>query len=164
MRYLVLAASFVFGMAGAASAMCDVELAFSPDVAGPGDEVAFFASIANLGDEDAVATIDMTLTFMEYEFGPFSCDLPLAAGEELSRELAFIVPPLPMEGTFTITVTATCNGESDTATASLTIEPAEGDANFDGLAGIGPELIAGISGAPVADEATSFGDLKAMFR
>ena len=141
MRNLVLATIFVFGLAGAASAMCDVELAFSPDTAAPGDEVLFFASIANLGDEDAVATIDLTLTFMDYEFGPFTCDLPLAAGEELSRELAFIVPMVPMGGTFSITVTATCNGESDTATASLTIVTEEGNAGTDGLEELGPELI-----------------------
>ncbi len=164
MRTLALASLLILGLAGTALAECDVELAFSPDTAAAGDQVTLFASIANLGDEDAVADIELSVSFMDYEFGPFMAQMPLAAGEELSHEMMFMVPALPMAGTLSITVTATCNGMSDTATATLTVEAAEGATGFDGLGVIGPELISSFGGEPTSDEDATFGELKAMYR
>ncbi|MEN8008222.1 MAG: hypothetical protein ABFS42_14470 [Candidatus Krumholzibacteriota bacterium] len=165
MRRLIIATLLVsLGLAGSAMAACDVELGFSPDVAAPGDMVTMFVSIANLGDTDEIADIEIMITFMGYEVGPLMGQLPLAAGEELSQECTFMVPPLPMGGTLSISVTATCGGMSDTATASLTIEVPEGSAGFDGLDGVGAQLLSDIASSPVGVENATFGDVKALFR
>jgi len=163
-RFIVAPLLMSIGAAGGAMAACAVDLAFSPDVAAPGDEVTLFVSIANLGDTDEIADIEITVTFMEYEVGPLMGQLPLAAGEELSQELAFIVPPVPMGGTLTITVTATCGGMSDTATATLTIDAPTGSAGFEGLDGLGADLMSGIASSPVSVENTSLGGVKALYR
>ena len=118
-RLLALALSLL--VASAAFAQVDVELAFDPAEAYPGDTVSFFAAITNLGDEAADMDLGMTFAWEEWEFGPFPGVLPLAAGEELSTEFDFMIPPFPFGGTLTITIVATAGEYSDTAIASLTI-------------------------------------------
>ncbi len=149
---------------GSALAAVDVELAFSPDTVMAGDQVSMFSSVANMGDTETVASIEVSITFMDYEVGPLAGDLPLAAGEELSQEMAFIVPPLPVGGTLVITVSATADGVTDTATAMLTVVADAGASGFSGLDDLGDTLINQLASEPAADTSASFGALKAMFR
>ena len=164
MKSIVLATMITAFLAGGAWAACDVELAFTPDTVAAGDEVTMFASIANLGDQDTMADLVISVTFMDYEVGPLEGQMPLAAGEELSNEATFVVPPLPYGGTLTITVTATCDGVSDTATATLTVEADASATGYDGLDEVGRDILAGFDSAPVPDDAASFGELKALYR
>jgi len=120
-RLATLALSALVLSAGSALAQVDVEMAFSPDTAHPGDTVTLFASVANLGSEPALAQFSVTIALGELTFGPVQHPLPLAAGEEHSAEIPFVVPPVPFGGTLTITVTAESGIHSDTAIASLTI-------------------------------------------
>jgi len=164
MKTLVIASLLVLGLATVAAAQIDVNMAFDPAVAAPGDQVAFFASVANLGDEDVTAAIDVTVSFADYTFGPVSGDLPLAAGQDLSDEFAFVVPPLPYGGTLTITVTATAGDFSDSATAALTVNvPQGGSGDPSNIDAVGQQLITALQGALPRDE-LSFGALKALYR
>jgi hypothetical protein len=152
-------------VASAASAQIDVELAFDPEVAYPGDTVTMFAGISNLGDEDVLATIELMINVNDMDFGPFVGELPLAAGEECSREFAFYVPPVPMDVTMTITVTATAGDYSDTATATLTILAQEGDDSQSGsIDDLGQELLDGITGAAAPSNSKSMGQIKNQYR
>jgi hypothetical protein len=160
---LLLMGLALVSFASAAHAQIDVELAFDPTEVMPGDVVHVFASIANLGDEAVVADIELTITFNEWEFGPFYGSLPLAAGEELSREFAFPVPHVPVGGDLTITITATAGEYSDTATATLTIivdgdEVATGH-TLDDLPGIIMDQIAVDEPEPVV----SFSSIKTLY-
>ena len=156
--------AIVIFTAGSALAAVDVELAFAPDTVAPGDEVQMFSSIANMGDAETVADLEVTISFMGYEVGPLAGELPLAAGEELSQEFAFMVPPLPMDGTMMITISATADGVTNTATATLTIVADAGTVGFGGLDDLGDDLVKSLSSAPVGVQDASFGELKAMFR
>ena len=121
-RMFGLALSVLVLGAGAAMAQVDVELAFTPDTAVPGQPVTLFASLANLSSEPAQTHFTVTIALGSLTTGAMPFDLPLAAGAERSAEIPFVVPPIPMGGTLTITVTATAGEATDTATASLTIE------------------------------------------
>ena len=118
---LVFAMSGLAVGAGAALAQVDVELAFTPDRAAPGQQVTLFASLANLSSEPVRANFTVAITLGRLSTGAMPFVVPLAAGAERSAEIPFVVPMLPMGGTMTITVTATAGGATDTATASLTI-------------------------------------------
>lgn len=165
MLHLTVATLLVAFAATAAVAQIDVELAFDPDVAHPGDTVMLFTSIANLGDEDVVADIEVSIEVMGEIFGPFGGSLPLAAGEELSREFAFIIPPLEESGDLTITVTATAGEWSDTASATLTVVVDGGmTANPDDIADIGTDLVKHLGGSAATDTQLSLGELKHLYR
>jgi len=141
----------LFAWAGSALAQIDVELAFDPTEVYPGDTVTLFASIAWMGDEPVVAELSMTALFDEYEIGPFSAPLPLAAGEELSHEFSFWVPPIPIQGDLTLILEAVAGDYSDSATAVLTIlSDGDGYASGDEFADL-PGLI--------LDEITGEGEL-----
>jgi hypothetical protein len=125
-RMLLAAASTFVLAATAAQAQVDVELAFTPDTAVPGQSVTLFASIANLSSDPVQASFTVAVTVEHASFDPISFNsppftLPLAASVERSVEVPFVVPPLPMGGTLTITVTATVGESTDTTTARLTI-------------------------------------------
>lgn len=126
MKRMAMLFALVALCASAAVAQIDVDLAFDPTEAAPGDEVGIFMAIANLGDEAVVAEIELYATYNEYEFGPLTGNLPLAAGEEMSKEMVFIVPFVPESGDLVISVTATAGEYSDTAEAVLTIIVEEG--------------------------------------
>ena len=148
-----------------AFAQVDVELGFEPSEAAPGDEVAFFASLANHGDAAVDADLALTVTFGTFEFGPIAGQVSLAAGEELSSELSFVVPPLPATGTLTITVVATAGDFTDTATASLTLVQASASGSIvDGLQEIGQAIGDSFAQQGVVDnDTTSFGRLKSRW-
>jgi len=154
----------VFG-ASSASAQIDVELVFAPEVAYPGDTVTMFAGISNMGDMDVVADIELMINVNDMDFGPFRGDLDLAAGEELSCEFAFYVPPLPMDVTMTITVTAVAGDDSDTATATLTIIGQEGDDSAPGVIDdLGQDMVDAITGATAPSNGKTLGKLKNQYR
>jgi hypothetical protein len=150
--------------ASAALAQIDVELAFTPSVAAIGDQVTFFAAIANLGDTEVLAQIDLTISSGGLVVGPLTGLLPLAAGQELSTEFSFTVPPLAPEGDLTITVTATADGYSDTATATLTVTGTGGtEADAGELADIGASILTGFQDVLPVQE-TTLGTVKELFR
>jgi len=159
---MLLASLALVAFAGAATAQVDVELAFDPTEAAPGDEVAFFASIANLGDEAADADVEIMVTYGEYEFGPLSGTLPLAAGEEISKEIVFLVPFVPEGGDLVITATATIGEYSDTATAILTIV-LDGEGYWDGGMDALPQTILDEITGDEDFTAMSFSRIKALF-
>jgi hypothetical protein len=163
-KLAIMTLAVVVCMSGAALAAVDVEMAFAPDTVAPGDEVQMFSSIANMGDAETVAALEISISFMGYEVGPLMGEMPLAAGEELSQEFAFIAPPLPMSGTMEITISATADGVTNTSTATLNIVVEEGVTSFDGLDSLGDDLISKMSGTALPDDSATFGGLKAMFR
>ncbi len=89
----------------------------------PGD---FFAEgyfeLTNCGDEATTAWIELSIENLDV--GPFSAPVNLGAGETITRELYFPVPPAVPEGDYTICVTATA-GEA-MATSCETIHVISG--------------------------------------
>ena len=165
MMTLVLATLLVAVSASAALAQIDVEMAFDPAEVHAGDTVTFFIGIANLGDADVVADLEMTLVINDMEFGPFPGHLPLAAGEELSHEFSFMVIPLPFDFTMSITVTATAGDFTDTATATLTVYGEEGsEGNPEGFAELGQNIMNSLTNTTSENEVKSLGGLKNMYR
>jgi hypothetical protein len=107
--------------AGLAAACPEVQVAFDPAQAGPGDVVHFFSRLANNGTEAITATLEITLTFADHTVGPFSRPVPLGAGFDHSTEFDFMIPAFAMPGTFSITVAASADG-CPTSTATGTLE------------------------------------------
>lgn len=150
--------------ASTAFAQIDVEMAFDPTEAAAGDEVSFFVSVANLGDEAVLADLELTLSFGDFTVGPILGKLPLAAGEELSQELMLVVPALPTGGDLTIELTATAGEFSDTATATLTILGEGSGSTAQGIQGLGDAIQQSlIAGGTVGAESSSFGELKVRY-
>lgn len=104
-----------------ALAMPDVEVAFDPGQAHPGDTVHFLYSLANVGTEGRLIAVATTVSFGEHTVGPFTRRIFLGAGQERAIEFDFIIPPMAPAGTLTISSTATDEDGSDTDTASLEI-------------------------------------------
>jgi len=165
-RILLLATSvFVLG-AGSAMAQVDVELAFTPDTAAPGESVTLFASIANLSSDPVRANFTVEIALGHLSTGPLPFTLPLAAGKERSVELPFVLPPVRMGGTLTITVTATVGEATDTATASLTIvTSAKTTADAATLRDLGTRLGKALADeVPTATNDASMSDVKQLYR
>ncbi len=164
---LMLATSvFVLGTT-AALAQVDVELAFTPDTASPGQKVTLFASIANLSSEPVQANFTVAIAFGSLSTGDIPFNLPLAASEERSAEIPFVLPPLPMRGALTITVTANAGGETDTAIASLTIvngsmKTSDETALRELGTSVGIALTGGAGATPTS--ALSMSDVKRLYR
>lgn len=119
--YVLTAIALILGT-GLAVACPEVQVAFDPTQAAPGDQVNFFARLANNGTAPVTATIEMNITFGGHTFGPFTRDLELGAGFEQAIEFAFLVPPMAPPGTLTIDVAASAEGcPTSTAAASLEI-------------------------------------------
>lgn len=157
--------------ASVAAAQVDVELAFSPPVVKAGEEVTFFSSISYLGSEATEADVELTFAFGTFEFGPIQGQVPLAAGLERSREFHFVAPPLPMAYTLSITLSVTAGGSTDSTTATLTIEAAEGAglpfASKDApttLRNLGAQLAGSIFDTTTAVQEESFGTVKELYR
>jgi hypothetical protein len=104
-----------------AAAMLQLDIGFDPSEACPGDEVHFFFSLENVGDEAETVELSVTLTFQDEEFGPFTGEFELAAGEGISKELAFTIPPMAPAGTLTVTVQATDSDGMVEDSASLEV-------------------------------------------
>ena len=104
-----------------AAAMLQLDIGFDPSQACPGDEVQFFFYLENVGDEAETVELSVTLTFQDEEFGPFTGEFELPAGEEVSKELAFTIPPMAPAGTLTVTVTATDSDGTVEDSASLEV-------------------------------------------
>src|SRR5262245_48653219 len=84
--------------AGLAAACPEVQVAFDPAQAGPGDTVHFFSRLANTGTDPITANLEITLTFGDHTVGPFSRPVPLGAGFDHSTEFDFVIPPFAMPG------------------------------------------------------------------
>jgi hypothetical protein len=86
----------------------------------PGD---FFAEgyfeLTNCGDE--AATVWLELSIENLDVGPFSAPVELGAGETITRELYFPVPPAVPEGDYTICVTATSGEAMSTSCETIHI-------------------------------------------
>lgn len=103
-----------------AMAALELDLGFEPAEVCPGEWVQFFFALANVGDEAEMVDLAIMLSFGGQEFGPFGGTLALAAGEEITRELRFRIPPPAPAGTLTVSATAT---DSDgTVEDSATLE------------------------------------------
>jgi hypothetical protein len=103
----ILAALALVLMPMKASALLELDLGFDPTEACPGDEVHFFFSLENVGDESEMVNFAITITWNDEVFGPFEGDFEMPAGEEFAREFMFLVPSMIPPGTLTLTVTAT---------------------------------------------------------
>ncbi len=163
MTLAIAVATLVLAL-GATSALAqiDVNMAFDPTEASAGDQVSFFVSVANLGDAAVVADLEITVSFGTFTFGPIGGMLPLAAGQELSHEIVLFVPPLPTGGDLTISLTATADGFSDSATATLTVLPGTSGSAEAGIAGIATAIQRAFSTSTPTD-APSVGELKARY-
>ena len=157
--------------AGVAAAQVDVELAFDPTLVNAGDEVTFFSSISHLGSEATDADVELSFAFGDFEFAPVQGQVPLSAGLERSREFGFVAPPLPMTYTLSITLSVTAGEATDTTTAMLTIQAAEGDnlpfASKDApttLRELGEQLAGSIFDETTAVQEESFGAVKERYR
>lgn len=163
MRNLFLTLSIVALFAAPAAAQVDVELAFDPASAAPGDMVTFYASVANLGDEAVAADLELMVSFGGFDIGPVTAQLPLAAGEELSLELPLVVPMVISGGDLVITVTATADGMSDSATATLSVTGNMVGNPSAGLAEIADQFATQLSSATTPAAIESVGSMKATW-
>ena len=120
-RIFAMIALMIALSAGMAAACPEVQVAFDPAQAGPGDVVHFFSRLANNGTEAITANLEITLTFADHTVGPFSRPVPLGAGFDHSTEFDFMIPAFAMPGTFSITVAASADG-CPTSTATGTLE------------------------------------------
>jgi hypothetical protein len=104
-----------------ALALLDFDIAFEPTELCPGEEAQFFFYLENIGGTDEIVELAVTIEFEGYAFGPITVQFPLAAGEEITKELPFFVPPFAPPGTLTVTMVASDSGGSIEDVAELTI-------------------------------------------
>ena len=162
---LALAALFLGAIH--AFALPEVEIAFDPAQAEPGETVHFFYSLANVGTEARLITLETTIAFDDFEIGPFTRRAFLGAGQEFVLEFDFRIPPPAPAGTLTISTTATDEDGSDTASASLEIvNPLVADGDNVAQA-MGAELVRNGFQPPAKETAvqeTTWGAVKATLR
>ncbi len=156
---LILAAS-------AASAQVDVELAFDPPTASPGDVVALVASMENKAPEEVMADLELSIVWGGFSYAVIANSVPIAAGAKVGGELPFFVPPFLDQ--LTLSLTATVGELSDTATATLTVLGASkaASAKTSVLRGLARDT-ATMLGAPQSSDATessTFGEIKRRYR
>jgi hypothetical protein len=111
-----------------ASAMLELDVGFEPTEVCPGDSFQFFFALENVGEQEEMVEVCMTLSWEGHEFGPICAEFPLAAGEGFMREFEMMVPPPVPPGTLTIYVTATDSEGTVEDTAELTILECRGAA------------------------------------
>ena len=116
-----LAAAALVLMPVKASAVLELDMGFDPAEACPGEQVQFFFLLENVGGEEESVTLSVEFSFDEMTWGPFEGTFDLAAGEAISKELPFNVPPPMPAGMLTITTTATDSAGPVTAVAELEI-------------------------------------------
>ena len=160
MNALVLLSVFSLVFAAPALAQVDVNVAFDPAVAAPGDMVTFYASVANLGDEAVTADAELMMSFGGFDIGPVTVPLRLAAGEELSVEIPVVVPMGIGGGDLVITVTASANGMSSSSTATLSISGETAGNPGAALAVLIGQVANGLANSTVPTSVESIGALK----
>ncbi|MBD3335240.1 MAG: hypothetical protein GF355_06960 [Candidatus Eisenbacteria bacterium] len=111
---------------GSAMAMLELDLGFDPTEVCPGDDVQFFFSLENIGDEAEMVEMTVMVTFDDFEIGPITGTFELAAGEEVTKEIGLMVPPPTPPGTLTIYASATDSDGTVEDTAELTINDCRG--------------------------------------
>ena len=128
-RALLLATSLLTVGASAALAQVDVNLAFDPNTAAPGQQVTLTASITNLASEDVTTHFTVSVSYAQFSTGVQRFSVQLPAGYTRSAVVPFVVPALPVipqipaTGTLEVTITAQVGQQSDTAHATLTLLP-----------------------------------------
>jgi hypothetical protein len=110
-----------------ALAALDLDIAFDPEEACPGDEVYFFFALENVGGEEEMVELAVSFEIDGQVFGPFTVEFPLAAGEEISHEGYFFIPPPVPPVSLVVTAEATDSDGTVTDTASLTILDCSGE-------------------------------------
>jgi hypothetical protein len=166
-RTLVMGALGLFLSAGLAAACPEVQVAFDPATAGPGDTVHFFSRLANDGTEAITASLDLTISFDDHQIGPFTQSVPLGAGFDHSVEFDFVIPPFAMPGTLGITVAASSDGcPTSTATASLEIVNPLAGGGATPVDAFGQQLVRNGFESPVRPgvEQSTWGEIKAQSR
>ena len=104
-----------------ASALLELDMGFDPAEVCPGEQVQFFFLLENVGGEAETVTMSVEFSFEEMTWGPFEGTFDLAAGEVISKEFQFMVPPPMPAGMLMITATATDSAGSVEAVAELEI-------------------------------------------
>ncbi len=119
--FMSIAVAALLLVPASALATLELDLAFDPAEACPGDDVQFFFALENVGGEDEMVEFGVTFVIAEYEFGPFTMEFPLAAGEEIVKEATLFIPPPVPPVTMTVSVTATDSAGTVEDEASLTV-------------------------------------------
>ena len=126
----------------AASAALNFNIGFDPATVCPGNSVSFLFDLVNVGAQPSNVTLSVTFSYNGMQFGPFTGNFPMAAGQEFSQELPLMVPPFVPAGTLSITATATDQDGPVTSTASLEIQ------------NCGNKVAAGVSAKPLVNNVT----------
>lgn len=120
-----------------ASAVPVVDLGFDPSEVCPGNQVQFFFSLENQGDAASDITVSVTFHINGYDFGPLEGVVPMAAGQLISQEIPFFVPPNVPPGSLGVTVVASDETGQSTDSGTLTIldcgGPSAGTPSVNGL-------------------------------
>ncbi|MBD3163001.1 MAG: hypothetical protein GF346_11330 [Candidatus Eisenbacteria bacterium] len=119
--YGILAAAALILLPVQASALVELDLGFEPAEVCPGDDAQFFFSLENVGDQEEMVALSVTVSFGDYVIGPLEGQVPLAAGEEVAREFGMRVPPPAPPGVLRIDVSATDSDGIVEAAAELEI-------------------------------------------
>jgi hypothetical protein len=152
---LLLAAALLGTGASAALAQVDVNLAFDPSVAVPGQQVTLRASLANLAPTAVTADFTVTVSYANLNTGAQHFTVQVPDGYTRSAEVPFVVPALPVipqipsTGVLDVTITATVGQQSDIAHATLTLLPGAPPTtmpNLTTLARLGTNLGAALTG------------------
>jgi hypothetical protein len=174
-RALFLATSLLVVGASLALAAVDVNLAFDPNAAAPGQQVTLTASIANLATEAVAADFTVTVSYANFTTGAQHFVVQLPASYARNAVVPFVVPALPVipqlpaSGILDVTITAAAGQEQDTAHATLTILPGPPPTalpNWTSLAHLGTALgtaLTGPTGTLAASPAT-LSDVKRLYR
>jgi len=97
----------------AAAAQIDVEMAFDPAEAAPGDMVTFSASLTNASEETVVADFEFSMSFDEHAFGPVVMRLAVCGGKDVQIELPLVIPAHMCAGELALSVTVTVDPAVD---------------------------------------------------
>jgi len=168
MRFLTLLSLITLLAASPAAAQIDIDMAFDPAEAAPGDFVTFTGSLVSMYQGNVEAEFELSASFKHYEIGPITTVLPVCGGQDLQLQLPIYIPHWMCGGDLTISLKVTSQGMSDTATAVLTIideveavaaAQEETDPTI-ALTGIGGEIIFSFSCNEVPISTDSFGALK----
>lgn len=160
---LVVLALAAWSAVVAAQPCVDVEMAFTPASANPGDEVNVFASLENTGDEAGDIAVSVSLDINGVTYGPYTGTATVAAGEAVTAEFAFLVPAELANSVVTVTVEASVGECSDTAVGVLTV--GEGSAEPAGFNpdDLGMGILTGLGASPTPNEEVSWGALKTLY-
>jgi hypothetical protein len=152
---LLLATALLGAGASATLAQVDVNLAFDPSIAAPGQQVTLSASLANLAPTAVTVDFTVAVSYANLNTGAQHFTVPVPAGYTRSAQIPFVVPALPVipqipsTGVLDVSITATVGQQSDTAHATLTLLPGAPPAtmpNLTTLARLSTNLGAALTG------------------